>query len=172
MAGMSKRHGVTGKPGIPAAGQGTAERLRDHEQLRASIVAVRSAFDSLLRTIEERGAARVEDAARERCLRTLTRFARHLSEYLWLEAERDSLGEAVHAAPEVTDRAQELLRQHELFTRDLARIHADALVTTGLSEWRHLAWRVEQLSGRFAAHERAENELVATALFEDLGSGD
>lgn len=169
------------------------ERLADHAELRSASSRVKDAFESV--AVEGGSAssgaqeaasgsattkvkhlaspaAALPMAAREPCLRALEEYARALSASFRRESEIDSLGKAVSLAPHLDARAHLLRREHQAFKWELARIRAEAIAVRGMPGWLQLAGRFERLTRRLASHEREENEIIASAMLDDIGAGD
>jgi hypothetical protein len=108
------------------------------------------------------------------CVAQLVReLAATATNHFRCEEQGGYFAEAIEAAPQIRERARELLGEHPLMTAQLLVIERHAARGGADEPWWHtLEEMFRQFLEQFSVHEAAENSLIHEALCDDLGTGD
>jgi len=133
---------------------------RQHVQIKALVDALSSRFDT-------------EKTATRNLVSLINSLAAHLEMHFELEEENDCFDFVLRQAPRLSERVDQLLRQHTTLKTEV-----DALVTMArqaLAEGgdvTKIASRFGKFRKQLLDHERAEIDLLQEAYTLDLGGGD
>jgi RNA polymerase-binding transcription factor DksA len=146
------------------------QQLRgQHSNLRRAMISILGLLADVVRRcdvnqIDARGAAPT--------LALLKDLGRQLPEHFSLEEKNGFLEDALAQAPRYGRRAEELMQEHPVFSREIFTIVKDAETAGGSGvAWRHVRERFMSLTLDLLAHEQGENDIMESAFLDDLGSG-
>jgi len=110
----------------------------------------------------------------EKFASALAEFADHVQAHFVHEEEAEGFFDnVIDQAPRLKTRADALIEEHAVMSRELARLQRHAKEGVVSDEWwSQLNEEFESFWQLFCRHERAENDLVQEAFHDDLGSAD
>lgn len=147
------------------------EMRLQHSSLRALLGATRERLAGLVEGLESGTTDEEAEVAAARVL--LLDFESELLAHHAAEERDDYMSAACQQAPRLSRSAESLLREHADFARNLASIR-DLAFSVGIvaDDWRPIAARFELLALAIFEHEEEENELLAEAFLDDIGTAD
>lgn len=129
---------------------------------------------SLWEILDEARAALAERRARPQSIaEMLDELAQHVLDHFRHEETGGYFAEAIDVAPRLSERADDLLRQHPRLAAQLAQLRQYARRNDPSEAWwLRLSEMFTQFVSRFSEHECAENELLQDAYSTDIGAED
>ncbi len=133
---------------------------RQHIQIEALVDALSSRFEA-------------EEMATRNLVSLINSLAAHLEMHFELEEENEYFSHVLNRAPHLSERVEQLLRQHETLKSEvdeLVMMARRALAENG--DATELAAQFSRFRKQLLNHERAEVNLLQEAYTCDLGGGD
>ena len=138
--------------------------LAEHRELMRKVAELRQWWEQL----DELGSPRFGEMG-DRLSELREVLATHFAD----EEEGGYLASALAVAPQFSERAAQLQKQHAEFLQTLERIIADLKAPEPRCQgWNEARLRVEKFLAQLRQHEAAENAIVQSAFGDDLGHGD
>jgi len=113
------------------------------------------------------------DATRRQVATRLKELTQQVLDHFDHEESGGYFGEAIDAAPRLSERADALLAEHAQMAEQLVALQHRAATQISSTRWWHaLESDFIDFMDRFSAHEKAENALLQEAYFDDIGAED
>jgi RNA polymerase-binding transcription factor DksA len=146
------------------------QQLRgQHTNLRRGLISVLELLEYVVRRCDE---GEIDDSGTAPTLTLMKDLARQLPEHFNLEEKNGFLEDALTQAPRYGRRAEELMREHPVFTEQIAGIVENAEAAgSSTAAWRSVREHFRSLTLDLLTHEQGENDILESAFLDDLGAG-